>query len=200
LVNVAELLRIEETISICLSWGKPTTKSDSAVLPLGDLSKISLGLGKGCRELFVGDGAVWQIEQITGGVPLKNCCLWHEMHELCTGYSVMSGYALSPLLTLFQLLDGNLWQLAQSNRWAAVEWANSEYLGRRGTGVGRGVRIAARLGVGVGNIPATTLRGDGNKNREVDKNIGANTKPIIDRAVTFPSVIFIVQIYSQVSE
>ena len=62
----------------------------------------------------------------------------------------MSGYASSPVLTLFQLLDGNLWQIAQSNRWADVEWANSEYLGRcREAGVGRGVRAATRRYGGV---------------------------------------------------
>jgi hypothetical protein len=59
-------------MSTCLSCGKVTEKSDVAFLPLADRSKRSLGFGNGCRALFLGDGFVWQIEQITGGVPWKN--------------------------------------------------------------------------------------------------------------------------------
>src|SRR6478609_1965195 len=93
LMNKESRLDVDETISICLSCGKPTTKSDSWVCAFLDLSNISRGFGYGYLVLSPGEGLTWQIEQICGGVPLKNCCLWQPTHDACLGYSVTSGKA-----------------------------------------------------------------------------------------------------------
>ena len=93
---------------MCLSCGKLIAKSEVAVRPFGVVSNISRGFGKACRALFLGEGFVWQIEQIAGFAPLKNCCLWQFRQDWCLGYSVMSGNASFSDRTFFQLSDGNL--------------------------------------------------------------------------------------------
>src|SRR5687767_9401246 len=47
-----------ETIPMCLSCGNQIAKSETAVRPFGEASKISRGLGNGCRPLLRGPGFV----------------------------------------------------------------------------------------------------------------------------------------------